>query len=148
MRRVLAIAAAGVGLAGCSSFSLDYFKPAPPTVQVPLESVPPGAEARASNGQTCKTPCTVNVSGGEIGFSVTFTLNKFEPTTVPVQIITTPGDLTTPATTTIEPNPVFAELKPIGPPPKPVRAKPRKRKPKPAARAASPFPDPNAPPAR
>lgn len=147
MRRVFAIAVAGTILAGCSSFSLDSFKPAPVTIQVPLESVPSGAEARTSNGQTCKTPCTVNVPAGEAGFSVTFTMNKFQPTTVPVQVLYTPGDLTAPAITTIEPNPVFAELKPAAPPPKPVRAKPRRPKPV-SAPATSPFPDPSARPAR
>lgn len=141
MRRAIVIAAAGVGLAGCASFSLDSFKSTPPTVPVALESVPPGAEAKASNGQSCKTPCTVNVAAGEAGFSVTFTLNKFQPATVPVQVIYNPGDLTTPASTVIEPNPVVAELKPAGPPPKPIRRKP---KPKPAAAAPSPFPNPPA----
>ena len=37
MRRVIVIAAAGLSLAGCSSFSMDSFKPTPPTVQVQLE---------------------------------------------------------------------------------------------------------------
>jgi hypothetical protein len=151
MRRVFVIAMAGLGLAGCSSFSLDSFKSTPLTVQVNLESVPSGAEARTSNGQTCKTPCTVDVPAGEAGFSVTFAMNKFQPATVPVQVIYAPGDLTTPASTSIEPNPVFAELKPVGPS-KPIRAKPKK--PKPAATTAaapataSPFPNPNTPPAR
>jgi hypothetical protein len=148
MRRVFVIAMAGLGLAGCSSFSLDSFKSTPLTVQVNLESVPSGAEARTSNGQTCKTPCTVDVPAGEAGFSVTFAMNKFQPATVPVQVIYAPGDLTTPASTSIEPNPVFAELKPIGPPPKPLRAKPKKPKPAAAPAAASPFPNPNTPPAR
>lgn len=147
MRRVLVIAVAGIGLAGCSSFSLDSFKSAPPSVQVALESVPSGAEARTSNGQSCKTPCTVNVPGGEPGFSVTFTLSKFEPATVPVQVIYNPGDFTTPGSTTVDPNPVVAELKPAKPP---VRAKPKRPKPKPATAAAAPPPPaspfPNPPP--
>ena len=146
MRRVLVIAAAGMALAGCSSFSLDSFKSAPPTVQVALESVPSGAEARTSSGQSCKTPCTVNVPGGEPGFSVTFTLNKFETATVPVQVVYNPGDFTTPASAIVDPNPVVAELKPAAPP---ARAKPRRPKPKPATTAAtpppSPFPNPPAP---
>jgi hypothetical protein len=147
MRRVIVVAAAGLGLAGCSSFSLDSFKPTPVTVQVALESVPSGAEARTSNGQTCKTPCSVNVPAGEAGFSVTFTMNKFQPVTVPVQVINNPGDAATPASTTIDPNPVVAELKPAGPPPKAARApskRPKASKPATAAApaAGSPFPAP------
>ena len=49
-----------------------------------------------------------------------------------------------------DPNPVFAELQPAGPPPRQKGMKPKKvKKPKPAAAAPaadqSPFPDPNAP---
>ena len=144
MRRVIAIAVATTSLAGCSSFSLDSFKPTPPPVQVALESVPPGADATTSLGPACKTPCTVNVPAPDAGFSVTFAMPKFLPVTVPVQVIRNPGDFTTPASTTIEPSPVFAELKPAAPPPrvrKPVRPKKPKPAPAPAA-AASPFPAP------
>ena len=147
MRRVIVVAVAGVGLAGCSSISLDSFKPAPPMVAVTLESVPSGAEARTSTGQSCKTPCSVQVPASDAGFNVAFTLNKFHPETVPVQVINIPGDFSTPASIKIDPNPVVAELKPVGPPPKPIRAKPKKPKPpkQAAAPAASPFPDPSAP---
>ena len=109
MRRVIVIAVAGASMAGCSSLSLDAFKPTPPTVQVQLDSVPPGADAVTSVGPSCKTPCSVAVQTPASGFSVTYTLNKFQPMTIPVQIIRTPGDLTTPATTTVDPNPVVAE---------------------------------------
>ena len=61
MRRVIAIAVAGYSVAGCSSFSLDSFKPTPPTVQIQLESTPPGADAVTSLGPACKTPCAVAV---------------------------------------------------------------------------------------
>jgi len=151
MRRALAIAVTGLSLAGCSSFSLDSFKPTPPPIQVQLESVPPGADATTSVGPACKTPCTANVPAPDAGFSVTFTLPKFQPVTVPVQVIRTPGDSTGPASTTTEPNPVFAELKPAAPPPKankPMR--PKKPKPPQAAAPASgatPFPAPAAQPA-
>ena len=64
------------------------------------------------------------------GFSVSYTLNKFQPATVPVQVIRNPGDLTDPATATTDPNPVVAELQPAGPPPKPSRKPMRPKKPK------------------
>ena len=153
MRRVIVIAVAGFSLAGCSSFSLDAFKPTPPTIQIQLESAPPGADARTSVGPGCKTPCSVAVPAPDTGFSVTYTLNRFQPATVPVQVIRIPGDLTSPASTTIDPNPVFAELQPAGPPPRPVRKmmKPKGPRPPKAAMApppaGSPFPDPaQAPP--
>src|SRR6266487_5165711 len=76
MRRVIAIAVAGYSVAGCSSFSLDSFKPTPPTVQIQLESTPPGADAVTSLGPACKTPCAVAVPAPDSGFSVTYTLNK------------------------------------------------------------------------
>jgi hypothetical protein len=148
MRRTIVIAVAAASLAGCSSFSLDAFKPTPPTVQVQLESVPPGADARTSLGPGCKTPCSVAVPAPDSGFSVTYTLNKFQPATIPVQVINIPGDFSTPASTTLDPSPVVAELQPAGPPPRAVGKMLKPKKPKPhrsvaaAPPAGSPFPDP------
>jgi hypothetical protein len=150
MRRVIVVALAGASLAGCSSFSWDSLKSAPPVVQVQLDSVPSGADAKTSAGPGCKTPCSVAVPADAAGFTVTYTMNKFQPATVQVQVITNPGDFTTPASTTIDPNPVVAELKPAGPPPKAVRAKsnrptaskPPKTTAAPAAGSAFPAPPP------
>lgn len=152
MRRIIVIAAAGVSLAGCSSFSPDAFKPAPQKVTVQLDSIPSGADARTSQGPSCKTPCSVEVPAAE-GFSVSYTLANYQPLTVPVQVTHQPGDFTSPATTTVDPNPVVGELQPVTPP-KRVRKRPRKpRAPKAAAApaassptAASPFPEPAAAP--
>jgi hypothetical protein len=156
MRRVIVIAVAGLSLAGCSSFpsiSWDAFRPTPPTVQVQLESTPPGADARTSLGPGCRTPCSVAVPAPDTGFSVTYTLNKFQPATVPVQVIHIPGDFTNSASTTVDPNPVVAELQPAGPPPRPMRKMMKPKRPKPPKTvaapppAASPFPEPaQAPP--
>ena len=152
MRRVIVIATAGASLAGCSSFSLDAFTPTPPAVQVQFESVPPGADALTSLGPGCKTPCSVTVPASDAGFSVTYTLNKFQSATVPVQVIRSPGNFSTPASTAVDPNPVVAELRPAGPPPKALRKMATAKKPKAskstaAAPAGSPFPDPvQAPP--
>jgi hypothetical protein len=154
MRRVIVIAAASLGLAGCSSFSsfsLDSFKSPPPTVNVQLDSNPPGAEARTSLGPSCKTPCSVPVST-EGGFSVAFTLNKYLPMTIPVNVTRNPGDFSTPASTTIDPNPVMAELQPAKPPPRHVVKKMvKKKKPAPTPATAqpdtsSPFPPPTSAP--
>jgi hypothetical protein len=66
---------------------------------------------------------------------------------VTVQVIRNPGDFSTPASTTVDPSPVFAELRPAGPPPKAVRKAMRPKKPKAApAAAGSPFPEPSAAP--
>ena len=160
MRPLMAGMLAGAGLlgasalGGCSSMSWDMFKSAPPTVQVQLDSNPPGADAKTSLGPGCKTPCSVSVPAPDAPFTVAFTLPKHQPSTVPVNVIKNPGDFTTPASVTTDPNPVFAELQPVAPP-KPVRKPHRPRKPKPAATATaptqaapatagSPFPDPNA----
>ena len=154
MRRVIVIAAAGLSLAGCSSFSLDCFQAdAASPSRSSSNSTPPGADARTSLGPGCKTPCSVSVPAPDSGFSVTYTLPRFQPVTVPVQVIRIPGDLTSPASTTIDPNPVFAELQPAGPPPKPARKMVKPRKPKAtqdrsAAACGIAFPDPaQAPPA-
>ena len=152
MRRVILIALAGASLGGCSSTSFgDYFKSTPPNMQVQLESQPAGADAKTSLGPGCKTPCSVTVPAPDTSFTVSYALAKYQPATVTVAVVKTPGGLTTSATATTDPNPVFAELQPAGPPPKVHKMHPKKKKPKPAAAAApaapdGAFPDPNAAP--
>jgi hypothetical protein len=51
--------------------------------------VPSGADALASLGPGSKTPCSV----ADAGFSVTYTLNKLQPVTVPVQVAGHPQPL-------------------------------------------------------
>lgn len=148
MRAVIVVMAAGLSLAGCSSLSLDAFKSAPPSVMVQLDSLPPGAEAVTSLGPSCRTPCSVAVPATG-NFTVTYTLNKFQSATVPVQVTVLPGDFTSPPSTTVDPNPVVAELQ-LAVPAKKVKQVIRKKKPKakPAAAAVpegSPFPDPATP---
>jgi hypothetical protein len=157
MRRVLVVTAAGLSLAGCSSFSMgDYFKSTPPTVQVQLDSTPPGADARTSIGPGCKTPCSVTlpITPETTGFSVTYNLNKFLPATVQALITRVAGDFSNPGSITVDPNPVVAQLESAGPQPKAKRVmRPKKPKPPKAAGAAEPadpsFPAPaaGAPPA-
>jgi hypothetical protein len=132
MKRFVAIAVCGFGLAGCSglgmpSFSLPGFGPATTTIQ--FESQPPGAEARTSTGQTCRTPCSLAVAGTE--FTVTFGLNGYQTQTIPVRIsdsteMVDPNAGTSPAPRMV-PNPVFAELQPNPPPAARRRAPPPRR---------------------
>src|SRR3954447_26127049 len=95
MRRVFAIFLAGAALsgllAGCSSFSLGSFAASPPTVDVQLDSVPPGADATPAVGPGCKAPGTLLVSAPDAVCTVSFALPRFHPVTVPVQVIRNPG---------------------------------------------------------
>jgi hypothetical protein len=145
MRRAFAMAVATISLAGCSSVSSgDYFSsmrsPLPP-VQVQLESTPPGAEARTSLGPGCKTPCSVSVSppDGVTSFLVNYSMAGRQPAGVPVNVVKVDGGMFASNTLKVEPNPVVAELQPIGPPPKPAKPMRPKRK-KPAAAPADADP--------
>ncbi|MDO8978756.1 MAG: hypothetical protein Q7V17_05940 [Afipia sp.] len=141
--RIIVVVAAGLGLAGCSSFSMpDMLKSTPPSATIQLESLPAGAEARASSGETCKTPCSLSVAAAE-NFSVTFSLPKYQPETVPVQIIRDPSG----PGVVVDPNPVYAELQPALPTKKgraAPKAAPKAKKP-PAPAAAEPAEEPNSP---
>ena len=143
MYRVLAVIGSALALAACSSSSdwmnLDALKPGPSLDTVSLESEPPGAEAKASNGQTCRTPCALALPV-DAASSVTFTLNGYQPETERLEAITATGE-----PPRLRPNPVVVELTPGGPsvakkpaPKKPAAKKPAAR-PKPAA-AAAPAP--------
>jgi hypothetical protein len=158
MYRVFAIIGGALALAACSSssdfLSLDALKPAPTMDTVRFESEPPGAEAKTSNGQTCRTPCALALpTTGPL--TVTFTLTGYQPETQSLDVVTNTG-----ATPTLQPNPVSAELTAAAPPPKakkPARKRPATSSAKPAAKkpaaaeapaapsAAAPAPTPAAP---
>lgn len=150
MRRLFALIVASMALSGCASFSLDMFKSTPPPINVQLESIPPGADAVTSVGPGCKTPCSVAIPSAA-SFTVTYSLPRYLPVTVPVSVIVNPGDFTTPASTVIDPNPVAVELLPAVPPRRVLKRAPAKR-PRPVAAtpggaapaiaAGSPFPAP------
>jgi hypothetical protein len=135
MSRALAAMACGLTLAACSASlpSLDFFKGTPPTEQLRIESEPPGADARTSQGQSCRTPCELTVPSGT-DFTVTVALNGYQSQTVPVIPETPPPDRgvdSSGATPHLQPNPVYVELQPAGParkrpaPKKKVSATPR-----------------------
>ena len=125
MRRVIALTVTGLSLSGCGG---TWF-PGAGTMDIVLESTPPGADAVTSLGPACKTPCTAAVPSPTDDFSVSFSLNGFQPMTVPVRITRSVGGLMAPPFTSLNPNPVIAQLEPMAPPPK------RLKKKKPAAAA-------------
>jgi hypothetical protein len=94
-----------------------------------LESNPPGADAVTSLGPGCKTPCTVTLPIPAGDFTVSYTLNDYQPATVPVHVFGSPAGVLSPGTTRLDPDPVVAQLQSIAPPPKPPpvhRQKPNK----------------------
>jgi len=150
MYRVIAIIGGALALAACTSSSDlgDLFKPAPSMDTVRFESEPPGADAKTSNGQTCKTPCALALpTAGPL--TVTFTLAGYQPASENIEVIENTG-----SPPSLRPNPVVVELTPAPPPPakRPVRRHPAAKKPaapKPAAaQPAAPAPAPAAAPAQ
>jgi len=126
MHRVIVIVTGGLALAACSStpdwLNLDALKPAPALDPVRFESQPPGAEAKTSNGQTCRTPCALALPTGA-PMTVTFTLNGYQPDSEDIEPVST--GLGSPE---MRPNPVQVELTPAPPPPKPVKKLAPKKK--------------------
>ena len=137
--RVIAIIGGALALAACSStpewMSLDGLKPGPMTDTVRFESEPPGAEAKTSNGQTCRTPCALALPV-EAPLTVTFSLNGYQPESETIEPIAQTGN-----PPQMRPNPVMVELTPAPPPAKPAKPakKPAAKKPaaKPAAKQAA-----------
>jgi hypothetical protein len=135
MYRVIVILIGGLALAACTSSSnpdwmktpdwsknADWFTPTAVKDTVRFESQPPGAEAKTSNGQSCRTPCALALPIN-IAMTVTFTLNGYQPDTEKIDVVTQIGN-----PTEFQPNPVVVELTPAAPV-KPVKKPPAKRAP-------------------
>jgi len=141
--RVIAIVCAGLALAACDSnpdwmkapdwkmpdWSKGSFRMEPVPESVRVESEPAGAEAKASNGQSCRTPCTLSLPSTTAS-TVTFNLAGYQPDSEKLDLIAM-GD----GSSQLRPNPLLVELTPLPPPPK-VKKKPAPRK-KTAARPAA-----------
>jgi hypothetical protein len=131
MYRVIAIVCAGIALAACESnpewmktpdwVKMPDFKMEPSTESVRLESEPPGAEAKASNGQSCRTPCALNLPGSAAS-TVTFTLAGYQPDSEKLDLVAM-GD----GTSQLRPNPLLVELSPLPPQPKSKKPAPKKK---------------------
>src|SRR5438034_9747100 len=81
-----------------------------------IASEPPGAEAKTSLGQSCRTPCQLTVQPGS-EFSVTLALGGYQSQTVSVR---PEADGATPR---LAPNPVHVTLQAVKPPKKPIATK-------------------------
>jgi PEGA domain-containing protein len=132
MSRVIAALACGFALAACSMSmpSLDFFRSAPATEVLRVESEPPGADARTTQGQSCRTPCELTVTpGGEL--AVSFALNGYQPQTLQVRAEPSPD-----GSPRLQPNPVYAELQSVRPVPTKKKRAPAKK----VAKKTSPPP--------
>ncbi len=109
MSRVIVVLAGGFTLAACSMPmpSLDFFKSPPATEVLRVESEPPGADARTTQGASCRTPCELTVPA-DSETAVSFALNGYQPQTVQVRAETGAG-----SAVRLQPNPVYAELQPV-----------------------------------
>jgi hypothetical protein len=150
---IAAVAAlAATSLTGCSGGSLSMpdwmsLKSSPPPPQtLQFESDPPGADVRTAQGQTCQTPCALNVPPESQ--AVSFTKMGYLPQTVAVTISIPEHSMFESPPPNIQPNPVAVVLQPAGPPPKlkkPPLKRPHAHKPAAAAPAAA-APAAGAPP--
>ena len=150
MYRVIVILIGALALAACSSSSnpdwmkspdwmkapdwsknADWFTPTPVKDTVRFESQPPGAEAKVSNGQSCRTPCALALPISQ-ALTVTFALNGYQAETEKLELIVQTGN-----PTSFQPNPVVAELTPA---PRPTKKAPPAKKGAPKPVAAAPKP--------
>jgi hypothetical protein len=138
----------GFAVAGCS-MGLPSFSATPPTSEIRVESDPPGAEARAVQGQTCFTPCVLAVPTE----SQPIAINKagYIPQTIQLAVRPPPEHLfwESPPPSLL-PNPVQVVLQPALPPPpfEPIRKPKPRKKPtrsggKPVSQRPSSAPPPN-----
>src|SRR5215510_10136481 len=110
MSRVLAVAACGLALAACSMSMPSFLNSGTATEVLRVESEPPGADARTSQGQSCRTPCELTVQSGT-EMTVSFALNGYQPQTVQVRPDVAPTSyIDTCSCGKLQPNPVYAEL--------------------------------------
>jgi hypothetical protein len=134
MSRVIAVLACGFTVAACSSAlpGLSFMRSAPPADALRIESEPPGAEAKTSLGQSCRTPCELTVPPGSAEFGVTLALAGFKSQTVSVRTEVPPPGPDPEAKAgppRLTPNPLFVELQPAAAAPAQKRRSAPKGKP-------------------
>ena len=117
---VAGVALLGICLAGCGvsnwipSWDLKFPSAPPPASTVQVESEPAGAEAKASIGPSCRTPCALTVATSN-PFTVTFALAGYESLTVPVAPRPAGDPRDSSEALKFDPDPVYAQLEPTAP---------------------------------
>jgi len=129
MSKVLAVLACGLSVAACSASAPDFLKSSPQKTALRFESVPTGAEVKVS-GQSCRTPCELTLEVA--GLSATFAHKGYQPQTISVRPEKLDGLFAPPR---FAPNPVHADLQPVG-----TSAKRQQRKETPVAAENPPGP--------
>lgn len=96
--------------------------PTPPPQTLQFESEPPGASVQTTQGQTCRTPCSLAVA--VMSQAVVFSMNGYTPQTIQVAVNQPEHSLFSNPPPTLSPNPVAVTLQAIPAP----AAKPHKAK--------------------
>jgi hypothetical protein len=113
----LSLSTPGCGVANwMSSGDLSFPSAPPPASMIQLESEPAGAEAKSSIGPSCRTPCSLNITTAR-PFTITFSLDGYQPLTVPVSPRPTVDPVAGQALK-FHPDPVYAQLEALPPPAK------------------------------
>ena len=108
MSKVIAVVACGLSVAACSASMPDFLKSSPSKAALRFESVPTGAEVKVS-GQSCRTPCELTLDVAEL--SATFAHKGYQLQTISVRSEKSEGLFAPPR---FAPNPVHADLQPVG----------------------------------
>jgi hypothetical protein len=142
VRQALAFGACGLMLSACS-FSIGTLVPGSSSRSLQLQSEPAGALAQTSLGQSCQTPCELEVAA-QGDFTVTFTLGGFASQTVPVKL--KPKEAIFDASAGFSPNPIVVQLETTPPAPKqkPKTGRPHVARPAPPALGPPPPSQPEA----
>ncbi len=134
MSRFIVLAALGTALAGCSAI------PGLPgsetkTQNIAMQSTPPGAEVSFAGGTSCHTPCSLAAPGNNGTYYAKFTLDGYQPASIPVKVTTGKENWYSSEVTTIDPQTVSLKLEAVTPSKKnaPHHKKPATAQAKPAS---------------
>src|SRR5262245_16500531 len=115
MSRFIILAALAAALAGCSAIQGGSETK---TQNIALESTPSGAEVSFAGGTSCHTPCALATPGTNGTYYARFTLNGYQPASIPVKVTTGKENWYSSEVTTIDPQTVSLKLEAVAPPKK------------------------------